>query len=235
MLPLYNLLVSIGVVVGVLIFQRKLDHDDLARYDSISLVLGIAILGALVSAALFDGMVHGGLGGLTYMGGLLGGILLALGLWRILLPKISILPYLNYATLGLVVGHALGRVGCFLAGCCYGRPTDCATGVLFPSGSLADSTYGQVPVHPTQLYEAVFLSILWLILRKMPRVAFPGYLIGYGLFRFINEFLRGDSRGRGFGLLTPSQFMSLVAIIIGGIYIFYQLRVRGYEQSSSQP
>ena len=105
----------------------------------------------------------------------------------------------------------------FFAGCCYGKETDSFHGVQLPQPSH--------PVYPTQLYEAVFLLILfficfYLLLKKDFIHNLSLYLISYGIFRYFLEYLRGDNRGELIGLITPSQFWSLLMILLGIILIF---------------
>lgn len=120
----------------------------------------------------------------------------------------------------IAVGHAIGRIGCFLGGCCYGLPTDLPVGVVFPEGSPPYAEYGSLPLHPTQLYEAAFLLLVFFLLMTMPQKgAFSRYLILYGAGRFLIEFLRADDRGSlpFFSLFSPAQGLSLVLILIGAI------------------
>lgn len=149
-------------------------------------------------------------GGLVFYGGLLGGVVTGAALkhrWR--LPGWAtadlLVPYLALA-------QALGRIGCFFNGCCYGRPTTGVWGVLFPGHALA--------CHPTQLYEAAFLFLFsaWLI-RRGRRPTAPGtqvgwYAVGYGAWRFAVEFLRGDNPA-WLGPLTFSQVVSLPLMLAG--------------------
>ena len=110
--------------------------------------------------------------------------------------KKNLMFFLNIMIIGIVIAHSLGRVGCFLAGCCYGKETTSILGVTFPKGSTAYFLYG--PNHnvlPTQLFEAIFLFILFIILFFMKKNQFITYLFSYGIFRFILEFFRGDNRG----------------------------------------
>ena len=120
----------------------------------------------------------------------------------------------------IAAGHAVGRIGCFFGGCCYGLPTDLPVGVVFPEGSPPYAAYGPLPLHPTQLYEAAFLLLVFFLLMTMPpKGAFFRYLILYGAGRFLIEFLRADDRGilPCFSLFTPAQTISLVLILIGAV------------------
>ena len=131
---------------------------------------------------------------MSWFGGFAGGVLAGLAVmqWK-RLPKIAVLAA---ATPALAVGHMIGRIGCFLVGDDYGRPTTLPWAVAFPQG-LPPTT---VPVHPTQLYEAAALIPLALVLlrlrrRRMPdRVVLGTYLVLAGLLRFAIEFVRINER-----------------------------------------
>ena len=139
---------------------------------------------------------------------------------------------LGVAPCCITVTHAFGRIGCFFAGCCYGKETDSFLGVQFPDLPA--------PVHATQLYEAAFLFVLFavlsfLLLKKGFKHNMSVYLICYGIFRFCNEFLRGDYRGNFLGIISPSQFWSLcmIALGVGVIYIVRYLLKK--EAKTQQP
>jgi phosphatidylglycerol:prolipoprotein diacylglycerol transferase len=112
-----------------------------------------------------------------------------------------------------MLGAAVGRVGCFLAGCCHGRPTDAAWGVRFPRL--------EGPVHPTQLYDAAAALALGLLLAwRWPRRRFAGeniglLLVGYPLLRSLTEFFRGDAERGAFGPLSTSQWLSVPLLLVG--------------------
>jgi len=119
---------------------------------------------------------------------------------------------------GIALGHAVGRLGCLMAGCCFGRPTSVPWAITFHSPTAAIETgtpLGQ-PLHPTQLYEAgaeflILGVLLWLERRGRP---FPGrtfwsYMLLYAVARFLIEFYRGDPRG-AVGIFSTSQFVSII-------------------------
>jgi phosphatidylglycerol:prolipoprotein diacylglycerol transferase len=124
---------------------------------------------------------------------------------------------------GVVLGQAIGRLGCFSAGCCWGRPTQVPWAVTFTDvySARAVGTPMDTPVHPSQLYESlaaslVFLFLLWLA----PRKRFHGqvvlaYVALYSVVRFALEFLRGDpDRGSWFrGTLSTSQLIAIVLVL----------------------
>lgn len=156
-------------------------------------------------------------GGLVFYGGLVG-VLLATAAW-VAWRRAPVWKLLDLMAIGLPFGHAVGRVGCLLAGCCYGAPTGLPWGVTYPAGG--DAPAG-VPVHPTQLYEAAFDVALGAALAwARPRRRFDGqlfctFLFFYPTFRALNETMRGDAiRGFVAGGLSNAQVTSLVLFALG--------------------
>jgi phosphatidylglycerol---prolipoprotein diacylglyceryl transferase len=119
---------------------------------------------------------------------------------------------------GIALGHAVGRFGCFFAGCCWGKPTDVPWAITFhdPFTALNTGTPLGLPLHPTQLYEAGAEGLILAILllsesrgHKYPGRTFWLYMLLYAISRFIIEFYRGDPRGM-VGPLSTSQFISVI-------------------------
>lgn len=149
-------------------------------------------------------------GGFVFYGGFLGGLLFV-GLFKFLDRKLSF-EMLWPVVPALTIGHGVGRIGCFLAGCCFGKPTDWFWGIF-----LHDHYR-----HPTQLIEAGGLLVLgvFLLRSKAPRYKLvTSYLITYGILRLIVEGLRGDEVRGHWGMLTPSQWISLL-LISSGLLVF---------------
>lgn len=156
-------------------------------------------------------------GGYTLYGALLTSLFGVFLYCRI--QQLNFLQFGDIAAPATCLGIFLGRLGCFGAGCCWGKPTHVPWAVTFTS-STAFTSFRQVPVHPTQLYESfgallIYFYLQWLFRRRQ----FPGEilfngLILYGILRFMVEFFRGDAyRGYLFGgLLSYSQFISLLVI-----------------------
>jgi phosphatidylglycerol:prolipoprotein diacylglycerol transferase len=122
---------------------------------------------------------------------------------------------------GIALGHAIGRLGCLAAGCCYGRPTEVAWAVTFrdPAAAANVGTPLGVPLHPTQLYEsaAELLILILLVGTERRGRGFAGrtfwlYLLLYGISRFVIEVYRGDPRGMVFDTFSTSQFISVVLV-----------------------
>ena len=157
-----------------------------------------------------------------------GGVLLALimCIWYMRRNKMPVLRTCDVFAPGLALGHAFGRVGCFAAGCCFGRETHVPWAVTFHN-PLANEIVGTplgVPLHPTQLYEMVVelancLFLVWLIKRKKFEGEIIGtYLIIYGVARYFIEFFRGDpGRGQFLGFMTTTQAISICLVIGGGL------------------
>ena len=128
---------------------------------------------------------------------------------------------------GLALGHAIGRVGCFAAGCCYGKPTSHFWGVTFtnPIANLNSYTPLGIPLEPTQLFEAAvelanFFILMWLFKRKkFDGQVLAAYFILYGVARYFLEFIRDDpGRGEVFGgIMTGTQLISIGLVITGGL------------------
>ncbi len=162
-------------------------------------------------------------GGLVWYGGPLFGI--PFGFWFMRRAGISPWKAADVAMPAMAIGHMFGRFGCLAAGCCYGKPTDLPWGVGLNS-DLVDRSLRDIPLHPTQLYEAFALLLLVVGLcmvrarKKFDGQVFLVYLISYPIIRSIVEVYRGDTI-RGFvidGVLSTSQFISIL-VFIGGIIL----------------
>ena len=169
-------------------------------------------------------------GGVFY-GGLIAAVTVALWyLWRHRMPVWTVTD--AFAP-GIALGHVIGRLGCLMAGCCFGiRAPDLPWAITFHSEYAAQNvgTPLNVPLHPTQLYEAgAELLILILLLvterkgRPFPGRTFWGYMFLYGVSRFIIEFYRGDARGM-IGSFSTSQFVSLIIVPLSIIMLIYLSR-----------
>ena len=114
------------------------------------------------------------------------------------------------------IAQGIGRVGCFLGGCCYGKV--CAWGVKYPPGSFPFERIGEVRVFPVQLVEAGLLFCLFGVCLKVPfRHRAVVYLLGIGILRFVLEHFRGDDRGSFLGVvcLSPQQILSILFLLVG--------------------
>ena len=169
--------------------------------------------------------------GFVFYGGFLGAMLM--GALYARLTGVGFLRIADYFGVALPMGHWLGRLGCLAAGCCYGRPTRLPWGIRFTdSYSLVPESLLGVPLHPTQLYEAIghiamgiFLyRLLQRVLKEKFRTGtvFFAYVLLYAALRFFVEIFRGDDRG-GFWLgLSPSQRIALACVAVAGPLLWHR-------------
>lgn len=236
----YSLMFAIGFLTAIAIYflYTRMLHTDRVTRDIILEKALISVFVGIISAMLFQSLYafiddpSQGFGyrGITFLGGLFGGSGAFLLLYRHERKKsgkalLGIIPILPCC---VCIAHAFGRIGCFLSGCCYGKPTDSMLGVKFPM--LPER------VHPTQLYEAGFLFLLFGILsflafRRQWKFNIVLYFLAYGAFRFFIEFLRGDERGSLIPGLSPSQFLSLLLILGGILWIIFENKIYKMEEN----
>lgn len=228
-IPSYGLFITLGVIAAFL-FTRfsyvKLSRP-LAESRFTEIAFGISALVGWGSSCLVQSLYSyienpsNGfrITGFTFLGGLLGGAIAFVLCFLIVKKKLGeeFFFSLEVVPCSLALAHAFGRIGCFMAGCCYGKATDSWLGVVFPELGYK--------VYPTQLFESVFLFILFgilsaLLFTRHGKFNFVVYSLSYGVFRFLIEFLRGDDRGSFIPGITPSQFWSLVLIVCGFVSIF---------------
>ncbi len=234
----YGLMAAIGFLAAAWLLGKNRSYAKMSA-DQASASLFIAMIAGLVGARIFYvvqffdqyrnhlwRIIRIDQGGLVFYGGFL---LAIASLWVFACRrKLDIVRILDAYTPAIALAHVCGRIGCFLNGCCYGRPTGLFLGVRYPAGSEASLRCPDVALHPVQLYEAggqFLLMFLYLyLLRRAPRgVAMSCYLIFYGTFRFLNELLRGDNP-RVFELFTPAQLIGLAIIPAGVLLLVYFLR-----------
>ena len=166
----------------------------------------------------------------VFYGGLIAAVLVAMWyMWRHRMPLWSVS---DVFAPGIALGHVIGRLGCFFAGCCFGRPTDVPWAVTFHSEYAARyvGTIIGTPIHPTQLYEAgAELIILGALLfmerrgRAFPGRTFWAYMLLYAISRFIIEFYRGDPRG-AVGMFSTSQLISIAIVPVSIAMLVYLSR-----------
>lgn len=229
----FGAMVAVGALVGLWLFQREVRQSGLPASAVDAAVAGV--VGGMVGAKLLWSLEHRGeapaldlllsRGGMSWFGGFAGGI--GAGLLVMVWRRLPMLAVLAAATPGLAMGQALGRVGCFLVGDDYGRPTHLPWGVAFPQG-LPPTV---VPVHPTQLYEAAALvPLAWLLIRlrrtgRSDRYVLGAYLMLAGSIRFLIEFIRVDVRV--VGNLSVAHLASLAAVGLGVVMFLGARRSHG--------
>ncbi|MBI4596855.1 MAG: prolipoprotein diacylglyceryl transferase [Candidatus Omnitrophica bacterium] len=208
--------------------QRPMNPERVVDFSS------VILLGGLAGGRLFFILLHWDEfvpspwealalwhGGLVWYGGFVGGLA---GAWLyVRAQRLNMLRVLDFYVPFLALGHAIGRIGCFFNGCCYGKPADSWCGVTFPGQN--------VRVIPTQLIEAICLAVLFLLLRSLQRPSvlkcsgrvFGAYLVGYAVIRFVVESLRGDQVVWVAGL-TLQQVISL-SVLLSGLLLVKKMAV----------
>lgn len=235
----YGLFLALGFIAGLFVSRREAliagenpdTVSDIVFYLVIFGVLGGRLFFVLTNLEAF--MRHPlnifkiWEGGLVFYGGFISAALSVFFYTKI--KKISLWKYADILSPGLALGHALGRIGCLMAGCCYGRACDLPWSIKFHNhDSLAPL---DIALHPTQIYEAISnLAIFFILLaiRKKKQIdgqVFWIYVFIYGFMRIVIEYFRGDDRGDFlFGVISVSQSIGVLMICLSVIMHFYLKR-----------
>lgn len=226
----YGLMIAIGILCALFVGAKRAKNMRLSVDIVSGLVLAVIIFGFLGAKLLYciveiksiissPILILSG-GGFVVYGGIIGGILAAMVYCK--MKKVSFLQYFDLLVPSVAIAQGFGRIGCFLAGCCYGRETDSPIGIIFLNSDYAPNG---VKLLPTQLFSSagdfLIAAVLILFARRTRDRGKVGalYLMLYGVGRFIIEFFRDDYRG-SVGVLSTSQFISLF-ILAAGIVLFY--------------
>ena len=244
----YGAMLAIAFLVGTFLALQearrlKLDEDRLITVILVSLVAGV--LGARMLYVIehidefrreWGSALAIWQGGLTLYGGVVAGTLAGLITARRLGQPLWVVA--DALTPSFALGTMFGRIGCFLNGCCYGRPTGQSWGVIFPKDSYAGLEFGSVPLHPSQLYNAFAGLVLFLVYwglrtrRWTPGVKFWSFLAAFSVIRVGIDFTRAWEREAQLftigGLsITESQVTSLVLVLFALLMILRLRRESG--------
>lgn len=240
---LYGICMAVGIICCFLFLMFTMERKNFNE-ETIDkgLLFGIVATGiGVLMAAVFQGLYDyiedpsGGfsLSGLTFYGGLIGGVASFLIFWNLYIFVIAprakskllqshmnagLCDALPFVPIAIGIAHAFGRLGCTFAGCCYGASTDAWFGMVFTT------TSGHAVV-PTQLFECIFLVLLTIVMAVLYfrfhfNLNMSVYCFAYGIWRFLIEYVRDDHRGSFVAGLTPSQFWAIIMVILGVAYIF---------------
>lgn len=232
----YGCLIALGGVVTAFFWDRKRAKMGLSRDEDFWLLINVILFGGFIGGRLmylfeyvpprqwWDALLvfNRGFSVLGAFGGVVGGV------WLFCRRrKLEFLRVLDYVAVAAPLWHAFGRLGCFLAGCCYGRPTGLPWAVTFHDhrAMVAPALKG-LPLHPTQLYEAgADLILFGLLTRFVLRRAEEGrlgtgaaagaYFVSYGALRFVLEFFRGDVVRPAGWPVTAGQGLSIALAAAG--------------------
>ncbi len=243
-LPAYGLMVALGYLAAILYLTRSAGKAGIPKDDLADLIF-YPVLSGIVGAKLFYAVTYWDQFGpdavsraaavlRTFQYGFVfyGGLIFGAAAFFLVCRRKGVPPFTaaDLFAPALALGHAFGRVGCFLAGCCHGSPTSCPVSVVFTDpASEVNPLYLGVPLHPTQLYESAGnLLIFWTLHRALARRYRPGAVLAlyaalYSALRFSVEFLRGDDRGAVHFGLSPAQLISAAVFAAAGA-LFYRLR-----------
>ena len=228
----YGLMIGIGIVAAYLLVEylakkKNLDAEPVFGLTIFSVIGGFAgskllyTLTRLGDIIQDPSVIKDVASGWVVYGGIIGGILTAVIFCKI--KKMEFLRYLDIALPAVAMAQGFGRIGCFLAGCCYGQETDGWCAVTFTDSAYAPNG---IPLVPTQLISSgldflLFAVLLFLLFKlKAPGQVGGVYLILYSIGRFTLEFYRGDLIRGSVGTLSTSQFISIFTVIAGVILIW---------------
>jgi phosphatidylglycerol:prolipoprotein diacylglycerol transferase len=243
----YGVLLAVGFLLAVFLAREEarragIDPNvmlDMCFYLLVGAILGSRLFYVLTNWPEFADNPLDALkfwrGGLVFYGGLICAFLI--GTWYVREYQLPFRKLADVAAPSIAIGQAMGRLGCFSAGCCYGKPTTAFWAVTFRDpNSLAPLG---VPLHPTQLYESAATFGIFLALISMRRLErFQGrllwyYLLFYSTARFVIEFYRGDPRGWAIpGLLSTAQATG-IPVALFGLYMI--LRKKSPPESAGKP
>ena len=247
-MDLYSILLAVGVIACMGFIRLQSDWRGLrAKLQNLFLLNTVAAVvlgygGAVLLQAFYNFMAKGKFEitnstGATFYGGLIGGtlmfIILYFGVGHFLFRDKYHVPHLRTASdiapACITVAHGFGRLGCLMAGCCYGAKCDAWYGI-----EMVHLGYKVVPV---QLFEALYLfalsAIFLYMFKKGKKYIMPAYMMAYAVWRFIAEILRNDYRGATIvDFLTPSQFISVLLLAGGLILLAIEMYVDGKKAAS---
>ena len=221
----YGLMIAIGVLVALFVGEARAKKKGL-NFELIYPITFVCVVFGFLGAKLLFCIVEWktffkdplsvlSSNGFVVYGGIILGIIAAYVYIR--RKKLKFWDYFDIVLPSVAICQGFGRIGCFLAGCCYGKAMDAWYGIAFHSSNFAPNG---VKMIPTQLISAagmfVIAAVLMLYAKKNPKSGCVGamYLILYSIGRFAVEFLRSDHRG-AVGIFSTSQFISLLMVVIG--------------------
>jgi phosphatidylglycerol---prolipoprotein diacylglyceryl transferase len=237
----YGCFIALGAIAGVWYMATRGKKELGLTFDQANNLFLLIFVAAFVGGKLFlffedptgyaknPMKLLGGRGFVFY-----GSFLLAIPtmLWFFRRNRLNSYQMLDIMAITTCLVHMFGRVGCFMAGCCHGVPTEGLFGVTYTNPACSAEPLN-TPLHPTQLYEAAFIALVMIYLfflrgrKKFQGQLFLTYLILYGLGRFMLEYLRGDI-ARGFiiqDVLSHSQFIALIVLaVVVVVYIRWSKR-----------
>jgi phosphatidylglycerol:prolipoprotein diacylglycerol transferase len=244
----YGFFVAVGFAVGILTAVRIGKSQGIPSQQVMDMAF-VMIVWAIIGSRLFYVFINFSYykahlldtiklwqGGLVFSGGLVATA--AAMLWYLRRHHLSFWTTGDLWAPSLAFGQAIGRIGCFMAGCCYGQPTGTRWGVVFTNPkSLAPLN---IPLYPTQVFEAFSLFAVFLILiflhgkRKFEGQVFLWYLILHSTARLFVERFRGDDRGLVPGTEMSATQLVAILILVGSVVLLFTLRSRWEKKNKGR-
>ena len=251
----YNLFFILGIYIGVIVFYFEVKRK---KWDIENLMFAMSgcFLGATLGALLFNSILFGSddtlkkifefnVLGMSVLGGILGGFIGVEIFKKIIAHKESTGDAFAIA---IPIGHSIGRIGCLLAGCCYGSRTALPWGIQYPENSfpyiihkhsnlIPDNTIVSLAVHPIPVYEIIFNILLFIVIFKIRDnfktngALFRFYVLSYCSFRFFEEFLRADT-GAALILNLKLIQINLIISVCLILYWFYKYEINRTRSNS---
>lgn len=235
----YGLMIAIGIIVAITLAERQALKRNIAPDGFVTSMAICAIVGGFIGSKILywitilpdiikdpSIMLNFGNGWVVY-GGLIGGILTAYVYCHV--KNVDFWAMFDIAAPVIALAQCFGRIGCFLAGCCYGQETDSICGIVFHNSMHAPNGVSLFPIQLVSsgldLLNFVFLTWLlmkgrfakWNLKKGMIGIA---YIITYSVGRFVLEYFRGDLERGAVGVLSTSQFISIFTVIVGIVLLF---------------
>ena len=249
-IDLYIICIAFAAVAAILSFSKLADVAKIrGKVQNMSVYTAIAaIVCGYGAAVLFQGfynMLDNGSfslnssTGATFYGGLIGGVVSFIAIYFIwgkltfkdnsYIKQFSLVA--NVAPASITIAHSIGRIGCLMAGCCHGAKTDAWYGI-----TMYNLGYKVVPV---QLFEAIFLALLFLLfvcrIKEGKGYNLPIYMISYALWRFVAEYMRSDYRGETIvSFLTPSQLIAALMVVAGVVLLLIMKKLESRSKVSAK-
>lgn len=244
----YGVMAALGFLAAVLMCLKnrrfaKMSEDQIYNLCFLAMVSGVGgarLFYVLQNWEQFSGnlleIVRIDHGGLVFYGGLICSMI-ALIIYCVR-RKLKVLEVLSMIGPSMALGHAFGRMGCFLNGCCYGNPCSLPWGYVYPAGTEPARHFHDLALHPVQLYEVagnlVIFAILQLLLRRSRSGQIAGlYMVLYGILRLTDEFFRGDYEYYYLTWFTPAQLICFGVIPLGVGLIIYST-IKGKHERTAE-
>lgn len=233
----YGLMIAIGVIVAYMVAEYRAKKKNMDPDNVFSLVIWALVSGYIGSKLLFiitilpdvfkdPSILKNVWEGWVVYGGIIGGVIGIMIMCRV--KKLDFWQYIDLTAPSMALAQGFGRIGCLLAGCCYGRPTTSAFAITFRNSAFAPNNIALVP---TQIISSGLdfvnaFVLLWLDRKKKCDGQIMAlYLMFYSVGRFVLEYFRGDLERGSVGVLSTSQFISVFTFILGVVIFVARTRL----------